>query len=229
MKTSNKLLLGIFLTIIILTTTVQLMVYAKYKRGEYTAFKREQFVPMTSISVPPARFISMKEIGACGIKPSDTLKMEIQKDIADKIKYRMVNDTLVITGNSNDPDGGRIRGVVYLYLPATVQLNGANCTFRIYGTNDLASAPSYNISIQHSYLFMDFSGAEKKPVFFNQLNINSVSSMIDLNGSATLKDLNLRLTDSKFNDKSAGIVKMTVASDGDSRIDLSGNNANALK
>jgi len=76
---------------------------------------------------------------------------------------------------------------------------------------------------------MNFGGAEKKPVFFNQLNLNSVSSTIDLSGSATLKDLNLRLTDSKFNDQSAGIVKMTVASDGASRIDLSGNNANALK
>jgi hypothetical protein len=76
---------------------------------------------------------------------------------------------------------------------------------------------------------MDFSGAEKKPVFFNQLNLNSVSSMIDLSGSACLNDLNLQLTESKLNDKSAAIRKMTVRSDGASRIELSGNNANALK
>jgi len=228
MKTSNKLLLGIFLTILILTTTVQLMVYAKYKRGDYTAFKREDYIPMVSLPVPAARFISMKGFGTCAIKPSDTLKMEIQKDNAGILKYKLVNDTLFITSNSMD-DNGRNNTLVNIYLPATVQLNAANCTFRVYGTNDLATAPSYNISIQHSYLFMNFGGAEKKPVFFNQLNLNSVSSTIDLSGSATLKDLNLRLTDSKFNDQSAGIVKMTVASDGASRIDLSGNNANALK
>lgn len=204
------------------------MVYAKFKRGDYTAFKREEFTPMTSLAIPPARFISMKGFGTCAVKPSDTLKLEIQKDNIDILKYKVVNDTLVITTGSMD-DGGRNNTLVNLYLPANVQLNGANCTFRVWGTNDLATAPSYNISIQHSYLFMDFSGAEKKPIFFNQLNLNSVSSMIDLSGSATVMDLNLQLTDSKLNDKFAAIRKMTVRSDGNSSIELSGNNANALK
>jgi len=210
------------------------MVYAKYKRGEYTAFKREEFIPMASLAVPPARFISIKGFGSCAIKPSNTLKVEIQKDNADKIKYGMLNDTLVITGNSKNTGdkqelGDRNNSLLNIYLPATVQLNGANCTFRVWGASDLASAPSYNISIQHSYAFMNFSGGGNEAVYFNQLNINSVSSMIELTGRALLNDLNLQLTDSRLSDKSAAIRKMTVVSDNTSTIDLSGKNANALK
>ena len=229
MKTSNKLLVGIFLTIIILTTVVQLMVYAKYKRGEYTPFKREQFIPMASLSVPQARFVSLKGMGSCAIKPSDTLKLEVQKDNINFIKYNVINDTLVIGGNSNDADGKRNNTLVNIYLPASVQLKGADCTFRVLGTDDSTSAPSYNISIKNSYLFINFSGADKAATYFNQLNINSERSAIDLNRHAVLNDLNLQLTDSKLNDLSATIRKLTMGSDNNSSIELSGKNIKALK
>jgi hypothetical protein len=229
MKTSNKLLLGIFLTIIILTTVVQLMVYAKYKRGEYTPFKREQFIPMTSLSVPQARFVSLKGMGSCAIKPSDTLKLEVQKDNINLIKYNVINDTLVIAGNSNDADGSRNNSLVNIYLPASVQLKGADCTFRVLGADDSTSAPSYNISIKNSYLFINFSGADNAATYFNQLNINSERSGIDLNKHAVLNDLNLQFTDSKLNDQSATIRKLAIGSDNNSSIELSGKNIKALK
>lgn len=205
------------------------MVYAKYKRGDYTAFKREEFIPMASLPVPAARFISIKGFGTCAIKPSDTLKMEIQKDNAGKIKFSMLNDTLVITANTNDLDGGQNKGLVNIYLPASVQLIGANCTFRVWGSNDYPSATSYNISLRNSYLFMNFNGGKGGAIYFNQLNITSVSSMIDLNNRATVNDLNLDFTDSKLNDQSAAIKKITMRSDDKSSLELSGKNANALK
>jgi hypothetical protein len=230
MKTSNKLLLGIFITILILTSVVQLMVYAKYKRGEFTAFKREEVVPMTSLPVPAARFISLKGFGSCALKPSGTLKLEIQQDNANYIKYQLVNDTLVVTGNSNDPDDrSRNNSLVNIYLPASVQLIGAYCTFRAWGTGDSTLAPSYNINIKNSYLYINFNGADKAAVYFNQLNIHSVSSMIDLNSHAVFNDLNLQFVDSRLSDKSAMIRKLTMESDNTSTLELSGKNVNALK
>lgn len=205
------------------------MVYAKYKRGEFTAFKREEFIPMTALPVPAARFISLKGFGTCAIKPSGTLKLEIQKDNEPFIKYQMVNDTLVITGRSNDPDKGRISGLMDIYLPASVQLAGTNCTFRVWGANDPATAPTYNLHIKKSYMFVNFSGADKKTVYFNQLNINSAGSMIDLNDHAVFNELNLQFADSKLNDRSATIRKMTVESDDNSSLELAGKNTKALK
>ncbi len=230
MKTSNKLLLGIFFTIIILISAAQLMVYAKYKRGDFTAFKREAFAPMTGLPVPAARLISLKHLGNCALKPSGTLRVEIQKDNANFIKYHMVNDTLVITGSSNDPDDrSGNNSLVNIYLPASVQLIGTYCSLRAWGTNDSTAAPSYNISIKNCYLFVDYHGADNAAEYFNQLNINGVSSMIDLNKHAVFNDLNLQFADSRLSDKAATIKKLTMASDETSSIDLSGKNANALK
>ena len=230
MKTSNKLLLGIFLTILVLTTTVQLMVYAKYKRGEFTAFKREEFIQMTSLPIPAARYISLKGFGSCRVWPFPSLKLDVQKDNASFVKYHVVNDTLVITGSSNDPDD-RIENNIPLtiYLPASVQLIGTNCTFWVLGTDDSTAAPSYNISIKNSYLAINFIDAGKATEYIKQLNINSVSSMIDLNNHAVINDLNLQFTESKLSDKSATIRKLTMEFDDKSSIDLSGKNANALK
>jgi hypothetical protein len=230
MKTSNKLLLGIFLTIIILTTTVQLMVYAKYKRGEFTAFKRLELIQWASLPVPAARFISIKGFGGCAVRPFPSLKVDVQKDKTSFIKYHMVNDTLVITGNSNDPDESRNNIPLTIYLPASVQLIGANCTLGVLGIDDSTAAPSYNITIKDSYLFVSFIDAGNNAAAnINQLNINSVSSMIDLNKHAVINDLNLQFTDSKLSDKSAVIKKLTMKSDDRSSIELSGKNANALK
>ena len=204
------------------------MVYAKYKRGDFTAFKREKFTPMAGLPVPAARFISIKGFGTCAIKPSDTLKLEVQKDNANIIKYKMVNDTLVIGTNSMD-DNGRNNTLVNIYLPASVQLSGANCTFRIGGAKDSISAPSYSIKLTNSYLFINFSGVDKSETYFNQLNINSSNSMIDLNNHAVVNNLNVQFVETRLSDKQATIRKMTVESDNTSSIELSGKNTNALK
>lgn len=230
MKTSNKLLLGIFLTILILTATVQLMVYAKYKRGDFTTFKREELIPMASLPVPAARFISLKGFGSCAVKPSNTLKLEIQKNNVGFIKYHVINDTLVITGSSKDPDDrSRNNSLVNIYLPASVQLMGAYCTFRAWGANDSTSAPSYNIHLKNSYLFINFTGAENALVYFNRLHINSVSSMTDLNDHAVINDLNLQFIDSRLSDKQATIRTLTMGSDNTSSIDLTGKNVKAIQ
>ena len=228
MKTSNKILLGIFLTIIILTTVVQLMVYAKYKRGEFTAFKREQFIPMTFLPVPPARYVSLNGFGNCAVKSSDTFKLEMQQDITRFIKYHVVNDTLFVNDTRFTEyeleRGTRNNGLVNIYLPASVQLKGAYGSFRIYGANDSASAPSYTISLKNTYLFPDNAS-----VYFSQLNIYSESSRIDLNRHAVFHDLNLQMKDSRLMDNSATIRKLTMASDNTSSLELSGKNVNALK
>src|SRR5688500_17585935 len=128
MKTSNKLLLGIFLTIILLATTVQLMVYAKYKRGDYVKFKREKFVPMASVEIPAVRFISITGLGYCSVLHGDKPHLEIEKEKVDRVTYRVVNDTLVIIGDTLQTIDELQRGIrnynlVNIYVPATVQIN----------------------------------------------------------------------------------------------------------
>lgn len=210
------------------------MVYAKYKRGDYTPFKREQLTPMTSLSVPPAKFISLKGFRGCGVKPSATLKLEIQRDNAEFIKYEMVNDTLVITDKSNTDNelkqGFRSNIMVNIYLPASVQLKGTYCDCRLWGAEDSVTAPSYNISLEKdSYLSINFRGPDNASVYFNQLNIKSDGVRIDLNHHAVINAFNLQLADSRLSDNSATIRKLTMEADNNSSIELSGKNIKALK
>jgi len=233
MKTSNKILLGIFVGIIILTTAVQLMVYAKYKRGEFTSFKRERFIPMASITVPAARFISIKGLGSVAVKPSNTLGLEIQKGDTDKIKYHVLNDTLYISNPTNSDDqlerGMRTAGLVNIHLPASVQLNAAYSDLRVWGADDPASAPSYNINQKNCYFFINFSGGKQASVYLNQLNLNSLSSFSDLDKHAVINELNMQLSDSKLSDNQATIRKLTIDADDLSLINLSGKNVKAIK
>ena len=235
MKTSNKLLLGILLTMLILTSVVQLMVYAKFKRGEYAKFNREQFQPMTTLELPAVHFISVKGLGGCAVMPADKLKVEIPKDDAGPLKYQVVNDTLVIIGDSTQTvdleRGSRNNHLVNIYLSASVQLKGSFSSFRVWGTTDSVTAPSYTIGLyKNSNMFFDYNGPKSSSGYFNQVNVNSEQSTIDLNKHIILNDLKLQLFDnSRMNDNGGIARKMAIDADNSSFINLSGKNIKALK
>jgi hypothetical protein len=233
MKTSNKILLAIFLTIIILTTVIQVMVYAKYKRGEFVKFNRDAIIEMTSVEVPAIRFISLKGLGSCAVKPGEKYKLDIQKEKVSRVTYQVVNDTLVIIG---DPSltidqlerGDRNRNPVVIYLPSVVPIKGAFSTIRLYGSNDSAKAPSYNIQLgKLSHLFTSRGGSGE--VYFNELTFNGERSNVELDHNSIITSINMQLVKTRFDDQEAVIKNMTITADEGSNIHLSGKNINALK
>ena len=235
MKTSNKLLLGILLTMLILIASVQLTVYAKFKRGEYAKFNREQFHPMSTLELPAVHFISAKGLGGCAVIPADKLKVEIPKD-SGPLKYQVVNDTLVIIGDSTQTDdqlerGSRNNNLVNVYLPASVPLKGSYTSFKVSGTTDSVTAPSYTIGLyKNSYMFFDYKGPKSSSGYFNQVNVNSEQSTIDLNKHIILNDLKLQLSNnSRMNDNGGTARKMAIDADNSSFINLSGKNIKALQ
>jgi hypothetical protein len=102
MKTSNKILLGIFLATLLLTTTINLIVYAKYKRGDYVPFERAE-ERLTSVNLPAAKYVSITALCRVELSNSTTPGFEVHKGQEKGITYRMVGDTLVILGNTSLP------------------------------------------------------------------------------------------------------------------------------
>ena len=102
MKTSNKILLGVFLTILLLSATINLMVYAKYKRGQYEPFVREE-ERLTSVNLPAAKHVSITALCRVEIINSAAPKLEVRKGEENGITYKMVGDTLVILSNTSLP------------------------------------------------------------------------------------------------------------------------------
>lgn len=235
MKTSNKLLLGIFCTIILLTTAVQLMVYAKYKRGEYVKFNREEFSPMSSLQISTVRFISITGMGNVSIIPGDTSKLEVPKENATRLTYRVISDTLFIKGDSthNTDDlerGDRNYSHVNVYLSATVQINATHSNLRLGGAADSASAPSYNIYLdKSSYLGILDRGNYKKDLYFTQIHIEGGESTIEMHEQTVVNSLHAKLINSKIDDKGAVIRNLTIDADPKSTVTLSGKNIKSLK
>ncbi|WP_207514907.1 hypothetical protein [Longitalea luteola] len=235
MKTSNKILLGIFLAIILFTTLIQVMVFAKYKRGEYVKFNREAFTEMTVVEIPDIRFVSLKGLGSCAVMPGEKFKLEMQKEKTARISYRVVNDTLIVIG---DPaymsdqleQGTRNRTPVNIYLPTIVPIKGAYCDIRLGGSFDSASAPSYNVQLGKSaYLFTNSRGTNNATVYINELTCSGEQASIDLDNNFTVNNLHMQLMRSNFDDRGATVKKITIEADERSNIRLSGRNIKAVK
>jgi hypothetical protein len=234
MKTSNKILLGIFIAIILLTTTVQLMVYAKYNRGEYVKFQREEYSQVTKLSVQPFKFLSVAALGKCKIVVSDTPRLEVENYDKEKLPYRVVNDTLVIDGDpKNENTGDKRRPVNYqqikIYLPATTLIRAAYSNIYFRGDTDSAKAPSYTVQLKKNTHFYIEGKSHNTAAYINELHITGESSNVELNENVTINNLTIQLIASQIDDKKASIQSMSIDADAKSSVNLSGTNIKALK
>ena len=172
MKTSNKILLGIFLTIISLSATINLMVYAKYKRGDYVPFHREE-EKMTTLNLPAARYVSISALCSVEILNSPTARYEVQQGKEKGITYHMVGDTIVIHGNTSLSNEQMEPGEcnyqrLRLHLPAATGVYASHATVKINGKADSTQAPSFNIHLDKSSTLIVGSNENEKR-YFNKL------------------------------------------------------------
>ena len=187
--------------------------------------------------MPATRFVSVKNLGNCVLVNSDTSRFEVDEDKAGRIFYRVVNDTLIIHGDTTLTDDQLARGernyqLVKIFLPATVQLNANSSNIYIDGTLDSLVAPSYNIHLsKSSELNVREQVKGSGPItYFNRLLINSERSNIEADNKIIVKDLNVTLTySSRMNSREVTARNMKLDMDDWSTITMSGNSFKALK
>jgi hypothetical protein len=123
MKKSNKILLGGFLTLILLITGIHITLYAKYKTGHYTIYQPDGKDRQPSMQAFPNVSIVTIRNNTAVISFGDTLSVEKGKE--EFIQYLLQGDSIVIT-NRNEEDRFRNRGPVKLILPYNVTLSVFN-------------------------------------------------------------------------------------------------------
>jgi hypothetical protein len=233
MKKSNKILLGIFLTFILLSATINLMVYAKYKRGDYEPFQREE-MKLTNVNLPASRYVSIT--GLCSVELSNSAapRFEVQQGKEKTITYRMVGDTVVINGNTSlnneQMEHAECNYQTFkLHLPATTEVHTRYAEVRINGKADSTQAPSFNIHLhKRSFLVMDNNEGEYN--YVNQLLLSGDNANVDLKDHLVIKDLSLKLVNSsRFDGKKAEIRSLKLDVDNASTISLSGNSIKNIK
>ncbi|HUP11574.1 MAG TPA: hypothetical protein VM187_05170 [Niastella sp.] len=233
MKTSNKILLGIFLAIILLSASINLMVYAKYKRGDYVPFQRE-VEKMTTVNLPAARYVSITALCSVEILNSPAASFEVKQGEEKSITYHMVGDTMVIQGNTSFTKEQMERGecnyqLLKLHLPATTAVFANYATARVNGSADSAQAPSFNINLgKNSTLILGNNEKEKK--YFNQLLLSGDHSYLEMNEHLVVYDLSLKLiNDSKFDSRKAELKSLKLDVDNKSVLILTGTSIKNLQ
>jgi hypothetical protein len=233
MKTSNKILLGVFLTIILLSATINLMVYAKYKRGDTVPFVREE-KRLTSVNLPVAKYVAISALCNVELINDASPKFEVHQGQEKGISYQMVGDTMVILGNTSLPGKQTDQGkcnyqLLKLHLPATTEVYAHNAGIKINGSKDSTQASSYNIHFdKRSFLQTGINDDDRR--YINQLLLWGNDTNFELDEYVTVSVLNLKMVNnSRFDDKKGEIRTLTLDVDNNSTINLTGNSIKNLK
>jgi hypothetical protein len=233
MRTSNKILLGIFILPLLILTLIHVTLYAKYKSGRYIAMKNVQEDRFIRKTLKSVNNIAVYGLDNFRIIPSDTFKLEIEKNGSSHFRYTINGDSLVIHGDSTVIKAGEqddiIRSYqqVNLYLPSNTTITADNSEVRLEGSKDSLHAAAYHFILTGSGGFkVDENGPDDSTVkYFRALNIRSAySSGIELRPNTHVLDLELSLLESAFTDNGASIDKLIIDTDKISNITLQGDN-----
>jgi hypothetical protein len=232
MRTSNKILLGIFLGPLIILTLIHVSLYAKYKSGNYVSMKiveEDQYIrqPLKNIT-----HIAVYGLNNFRIVPSDSAKLEIEKHDESHLHFTINGDSLIIHGDSIINRAGqpgnteRSYQAVYVYLPVSATIIAVNSEITVGGSPDSLKAKSYQLHLSSSASFkVEQNGDDSTPVYFKEMIIHADhASGIEFTANAKVGELQLNLVESEFTDNGASINKLTVDADKVSTITLKGDN-----
>lgn len=213
MKKSNKILLGGFLTLLLIFAAIHIALYAKYKAGDYTAYNAEDDVARLSLQpFPNILFVSVRNVPGATVKFSEVAQTE--KENKGDMEYARKGDTLQITGNS---EHGEFRRPVTIYLPynATLSLHNSVLYF-----NQNKNAPQHSpvIYLQKSQVI--FPGRQN-PISLAHLRlIASDSSLVVFGNNTQVSQLDLRLSNSSFEAAESNFGQLSIVTDSLSRISM---------
>jgi hypothetical protein len=166
------------------------------------------------------------------IMPSDSLKIEIEKNEGGHLHYAIHGDSLIIHGDSaitrqgSDKDIERSYQAVNLYLPAMKTITADNSEITLQGSKDSTKAQSYHFLLgSDTKLGVEENGDDSNYIYFSGFTVHaSHSAGIEFNASARVLELQLTMIESAFSDNGASIDRLTIDADKQSSITLKGDN-----
>jgi len=233
MRTSNKILLGTLIAILVVITAINAALYTKYKRNDFSTMKslREERYDIHDIG--EVQSVSLIGLGSVTIVPADTARIEIRKSGFFRVLYQVEKGVLVIKGdslinkNNNLPERIRSYKDVILYLPSVrnIKADFSDVSIRSMNTNGKRMD---SISLELTESSLRLSEDNDHDGRFNKVSITKSSrSSIDVN-NVTVMDLMLDLEDSQFEENDMTCDHLQINTDKKSSLKLSGRNiANA--
>jgi hypothetical protein len=237
MKTSNKILLGVFIMILLVSTAIQLALSSKYKRGEFTT--ENQTARKDSITIKKVSYVSINGLDNVKLIPSEAYSLETEKNMPSYFKYTVVGDTLFLHGDSASAGSGsmstgrKVYAEVTLRVPAMALIAVENSNLTLSGKPDSSEIATIRLAVKHSRLsFENSSDINDAQQYFGDVFISAAQdSEIELSSTKLhFKTLTCDLQKSTFRDNQNGnIQKLMISTDDSSEVQLSGVNFQKLE
>jgi hypothetical protein len=205
MKTSDKILLCSTLSAIGLFAMVDLLHYAKYKKGEIL-----NFTQLNALDNVPHSFTGIHHVVLDGpirttLYPAqtDSLTLQVPKDKQDEFLYHQNADTLIIRSKGRNAHDAHQNWFGYIDYPPLQLFFTPGTKFHIlqgFATLDNEAARSdrsARFQLDSSQLWIGGYDRYKDSVYgiepWDSISITGINSQVDLNRQAYVKLLDMRL------------------------------------
>jgi len=233
MRTSNKILLTVFVALLLMLTSIYGAIYVKYTNGNFiTSAKiheeRYDVYPVTGV-----QSVSITGLERVTIIPSDTARLEVEKQVDEKPLHVFDKGVLTLAGQKivNNSDGTtaieRNYRDVLIYLPYNQIINADNCNLTLNGTTDTMKNLSVQLSLKETNLMLGTTVPmnDKGIGNFSSVNISQATGgNINIVTGAVIKRIEAKLDASRFSDGGASVDSLILAADKSSTISITGNN-----
>ncbi len=212
MKNSNKLLLGGFLTVILLISAIHITLYAKYRSGDYTIYN-DDLHSMVMQSFPHVKFISISNIANVTVRFSDSMKVE--KMEGNEIRYMQRGDTLHVSATDTSAPN-RYLDEVIIDIPPHASLYAFNTMLSFKGMKK-GEANNSNIYLNKSEAFFS---SMNEPMKLASVIVTAVNNSSVTFGKTVINNLQVHLLNSSIVTDEAIIEHLSIKTDSLSRLSL---------
>jgi hypothetical protein len=224
MRTSNKILLSIFIAVVLIITGIHVALYAKIKSGDLVTFHiYAQPGDLEKHAIPAIKHVRITGMEECRINYSDSGHLELSKKWKGELTWKIDGDSLIIEGpaNTNYSMGTRVYLPVDLYLPADVIVHARYSQLYVRGADDSAKAFSRAINTEYSHVFIYPNSRGDKPVYWKKLQVTSRDGGINVSRYAEIAEMEVDLLPNvAFTDEGAHFGSLSVKIDRSSTISL---------
>lgn len=233
MKTSNKILLGAFITCLLVLTAIHVALYAKIKSGDFTYIKDTPKENSKSQKLPAnVRYVSITGLSEVVIVPAESFSFSEPNTNHAALYYKITGDTLVLRPDSSHialseiPQGG---APVLLQIPSGMHITGNYCALVFAGSTDTTNAPYINFDLYNSNLTIGEGNGEQGGEHFKGLAIRAQhESALTFQNSSSVGELNVELANSTMEDDRAFFGKLFLSADDSSKVTLTVGNLKKL-
>ena len=238
MRTSNKILIGTFLSMLIILTAIHGAIYAKYKNNKFITSARLHEERYDSYKIDGVLSVSLTGLDHVTVIPSDTARFEIEKEQGAKPLHTFSNGVLAVKGDTmityKDGTTSRERNYrdIILYLPYTQQIKSDFCNLSVKGARDTSKTLSIQFELNGTELQLGYTDSEDKTATGNFRNIivsKANGGLVEISKNAFINKMELTLQSGRFEDGGATFDSLSVSADDNSSISITGKNISKTK